>query len=262
MYGWRGRIGLLVPSINTTIEPEFWQLVPEGVSVHSARMDVGGQGTPEALREMEHVANRAAKDVAMTQPDVVVYGCTSGSFFEGPAFNERIIRQLGDIAKVPVVTTAGAMAASLLRAGVKRVNVVTPYVALTNERLKQFLKAFGIEVLRLETFDMLDLFDHAKILPEDVYRKVKAMDSDEAQAVFIACTQVRALEVVDVLERDLGKPVYSANQASLWQAFDVLGIDPGIKHRGSLLRALSERRSDAGAPPAAQPIAKVAQVRG
>ena len=114
MYGWRGRIGLLVPSINTTIEPEFWRLAPEGVSVHSARMDVGGQGTPEALRAMEHVAKNAAKDVAMTKPDVVVYGCTSGSFFEGPAFNERIIRDLNAIVKVPVVTTAGAMAASLL----------------------------------------------------------------------------------------------------------------------------------------------------
>jgi len=262
MYGWRGRIGLLVPSINTTIEPEFWQLAPEGVSVHSARMDVGGQGTPEALREMEHVAKRAASDVAMTKPDVVVYGCTSGSFFEGPAFNERIIRQLTDIVKVPVVTTAGAMAASLMRAGVKRVNVVTPYVELTNERLKQFLKAFGIEVVRLGTFDMLDLFDHAKILPEEVYRKVRDIDCDEAQAVFIACTQVHGLEVVDLLERDMGKPVYSANQASIWQAFEVLGVDPGIKHHGSLLRSLSERRSDAAAAPAAHPVGKVAQVRG
>ena len=257
MYGWRGRIGLLVPSINTTIEPEFWRLAPEGVSVHSARMDVGGQGTPEALRAMEHVAKNAAKDVAMTKPDVVVYGCTSGSFFEGPAFNERIIRDLNAIVKVPVVTTAGAMAASLLAAGVKRVNVVTPYVELTNERLKQFLSAFGIEVVRLDTFDMLDLFDHAKILPEDVYRKVKDMDSDKAQAVFVACTQVHALEVVDVLERDLGKPVYSANQASLWQAFDTLGLDPGIRHCGSLLRGLSERHTAVAVPPVTR-----AQARG
>ena len=80
MYGWRARIGLLVPSVNTTIEPEFWQLAPAGVSVHSARMDVGGQGTPEAVRNMEQVAKRAASEVGMTRPDVVVYGCTSGSF--------------------------------------------------------------------------------------------------------------------------------------------------------------------------------------
>src|SRR3954452_12999856 len=116
MYGWRARIGLLVPSVNTTMEPEFWNLAPEGVSIHSARMDVGSHGTPEALREMGEIAKRAATDVGMTQPDVVVYGCTSGSFFEGPAYNDKIIRELNAIVKVPVVTTAGAMAASLLEA--------------------------------------------------------------------------------------------------------------------------------------------------
>ena len=58
--------------------------------------------------------------------------------------------------------------------------------------------------------------------------------------VFIACTQVRALEVVDMLERDLGKPVYSAVQATAWQTFATLGIDPRITDRGSLLRRLSD----------------------
>jgi maleate cis-trans isomerase len=93
---------------------------------------------------------------------------------------------------------------------------------------------------RLGTFDMLDMFDHAKIQPEDVYRKVKETVTDDSDGVFIACTQVRALEVVDMLERDLGKPVYSAVQATAWQTFATLGIDPRITDRGSLLRRLSD----------------------
>ena len=117
---------------------------------------------------------------------------------------------------------------------------MTPYVQLTNERLKHFLKEHGIDVMKLGTFDMLDMFDHAKILPEEIYRKVKETTTDDTEAVFIACTQLRALEVVDMLERDLGKPVYSAVQASAWQAFEAMGVDPGIKNRGSLLRKLSE----------------------
>ena len=122
--------------------------------------------------------------------------------------------------------------------------VVTPYVELTNERLKQFLKAFGIDVVELGTFDMLDMFDHAKIQPEAVYEKVKEIDCREAEAVFVACTQVRALEVVEVLEKDLGKPVYTANQASAWEAFRLLGVDPGITNYGSLLRSLSRTSGD------------------
>jgi maleate cis-trans isomerase len=185
----------------------------------------------------------------MVEPDVVVYGCTSGSFFEGPEWNARICEQLTAITKAPTVTTAGAMAACLATGGHRRVAVVTPYVELTNERLKQFLKAHGIDVIRLGTFDMLDMFDHAKVEPAEIYRKVKEVSSAEADAVFVACTQLRALEVVDILERDLGKPVYSAVQASAWQAYDTMGVDPRIEHCGSLLRRLSEaprQRPDIG----------------
>ncbi len=240
MYGWRGRIGLLVPSINTTMETEFWRIAPQGVSVHSARIAGGRQGTPEELRGMENASKQAAQEVAMVEPDVVVYGCTSGSFFEGPEWNKKISKQLTEITKAPTVTTAGAMAACLMAGGYKKVDIVTPYVEVTNERLKHFLKAHGIEVATLGTFDMLDMFDHAKIQPDEIYRKVKEITTPDAEAVFVACTQLRALEVLDMLERDLGKPVYSAVQASAWQAYGAMGIDPGIMDCGSLLRRLSD----------------------
>ena len=248
MYGWRGRIGLLVPSINNTMEPEFWRLAPEGVSISTARIAGGRHGTPEELRGMEKESRAAAARVANTEPNVVVYGCTSGSFFEGPAWSRMICDELTKITKAPTVTTAGAMAECLTRNGHTKVAVVTPYVEVTNERLKQFLRAFGVEVTNLATFDMLDMFDHAKIRPDEIYRRVKETVTADATAVFVACTQLRALEVVDMLERDLGKPVYSANQASAWLAYEALGIDPGITHCGSLLRSLSEGRSTAPRP--------------
>jgi len=222
------------------METEFWRIAPEGVSVHSARIAGGRHGTPEELRGMENASKQAAQDVAMVEPDVVVYGCTSGSFFEGPEWNRRIAEQLTKIAGAPTVTTAGAMAASLIAGGHKRVDVVTPYVELTNERLKQFLKAHDIDVVTLGTFDMLDMFDHAKIEPSEIYRKVREITTPRSEAVFVACTQLRAMEVLDSLERDLGKPVYSAVQASAWEAYQAMGVDPGITDCGSLLRRLSE----------------------
>jgi len=240
MYGWRGRIGLLVPSINTTMETEFWRIAPEGVSVHSARIAGGRHGTPEELRGMEAASKQAARDIAMVEPDVVVYGCTSGSFFEGPEWNRKICDQLSEIAQAPAVTTAGAMAAALMAGGHSKVDVVTPYVELTNERLRHFLRAHDIEVVTLGTFDMLDMFDHAKIEPGEIYRKVREITTPKSEAVFVACTQLRAMEVLDNLERDLGKPVYSAIQATAWQAYQAMGIDPGVTDCGSLLRKLSE----------------------
>jgi maleate cis-trans isomerase len=236
MYGWRARIGLLVPSINTTMETELWSIVPKGVSVHTGRIAGGRHGTPETLRGMEAEARRAAEPLSMVEPDVVIYACTSGSFFEGPAWNRKICEEIGAITKCPTITTAGAMVAALQHGGLKKVDVVTPYVELTNERLKAFLSAHGIETTRLGTFDMLDMFDHAKIQPEEIYRKVKETVSPESDGVFVACTQLRAMEVLDMLERDLGKPVYSAVQASACEAFRILNVDPQIVHLGSLFR--------------------------
>jgi maleate cis-trans isomerase len=233
-------MGLLVPSINTTMETEFWRIAPAGVSVHTARIAGGRHGTPEELRGMESASKQAAAEVAMVEPDVVVYGCTSGSFFEGPEWNKRICEQLTGIAGAPTVTTAGAMADCLVAGGYRRVDVVTPYVEVTNERLKQFLRSYGIEVPTLGTFDMLDMFDHAKIEPGDIYRKVRDITAPKSDAVFVACTQLRAMEVLDSLERDLGKPVYSAVQASAWAAYQAMGVDPRITDCGSLLRKLSE----------------------
>ena len=250
MYGWRARIGLLVPSINTTMEPEVWSIVPRGVSVHTARIAGGRHGTPETLRGMEAEAKRAAEPLSMVEPDVVIYSCTSGSFFEGPAWNQKICDELTAITKCPTITTAGAMVAALQHGGLKRVDVVTPYVELTNERLKAFLGAHGIETTRLGTFDMLDMFDHAKIQPEEIYRKVKETVSPDADGVFVACTQLRAMEVLDMLERDLGKPVYSAVQASAWQAFGILGVDPQLTQHGSLFRNVTV--------PATQPLRRSA----
>lgn len=84
------------------------------------------------------------------------------------------------------------------------------------------------------------MFDHAKIEPGEIYRKVREISTPKSEAVFVACTQLRAMEVLDSLERDLGKPVYSAIQATAWQAYQAMGIDPGVTDCGGLLRKLSE----------------------
>ena len=239
MHGWRARIGLLVPAVNNTMERELWSLVPQGVTVSTARIICEREGTADTLRDMEFEGKAACERVITAEPHVVLFGCTSASFYQGAAWNAQYQKDLTALAGVPAVTTSGAMTEALQRNNVRKVDVVTPYVETTNERLRRYLESEGIEVNNLGTFDMLDMFDHARIQPSDVYQKVKETVTDEADAVFVACTQVRALEMVDLLEKDLGKPVFSANQASFWKVFDILGIDPGLDGHGDLMRSLS-----------------------
>lgn len=241
MYGWRARIGLLVPSINTTMEPEMWGMVPEGISVHTARIAGGRKGTPETLQNMENEGKEAASRLAMAEPNVVIYSCTSGSFFKGPGWDKEISSELSTISNCPAITTSGAMVSALKSGGLRKISVVTPYVEITNERLKNFLKAEEIDVKNLDTFDMLDMFDHAKVEPDEIYKKVKSIASNDVDGIFVACTQLRALEVLEMLEQDIGLPVYSAVQASAWNAFKILGIDPKLSSSGSLLRTLSNK---------------------
>ena len=239
MHGWRARIGLLVPAVNNTMERELWSLVPQGVTVSTARIVCEREGTADTLRDMEFEGKAACERVITAEPNVVLFGCTSASFYQGAAWNAQYQKDLTALAGVPAVTTSGAMTEALQRNNVRKVDVVTPYVETTNERLRRYLESEGIEVNNLGTFDMLDMFDHARIQPSDVYQKVKETVTDEADAVFVACTQVRALEMVDLLEKDLGKPVFSANQASFWKVFDILGIDPALDGHGDLMRSLS-----------------------
>src|SRR5258706_15644962 len=111
------------------METEVVRIAPEGVLVHTARIGGGREGTPEELRNMENASKKAAEEVGMVEPDVVVYGCTSGSFFEGPAWNKKICEQLTAITKAPTVTTAGAVGARPVAGGDKKGGVVTPLVA-------------------------------------------------------------------------------------------------------------------------------------
>lgn len=238
MYGWRGRIGLLVPSTNTTMEPDFYRLAADGVSVHTARLKTEKEATIETLTKMEEAAEEAAESVATAEVNIIVYGCTSGSFIKGPEWNKKLIEKLEHKTKVPVITTAQAMIEALIEMDMKEISVTTPYVNVTNERLISFLKSYKFEVLDLKTFDMLDQFAHAAIEPSEIYTLAKKSDKPESKGIFIACTQLRALDIIEILENDIKKPVITATQASMWLALKVLKVTMGKEGFGKLMKRL------------------------
>lgn len=238
MYGWRARVGLLIPSTNTTMEVDFYRMAPEGVSVHTARLKTEREGTIDTLLKVEETAEEAAESLATAKVDVIVFGCTSGSFIKGPEWNKKIIERLEGITKIPVVTTAQAMIEALKEMGMQKISLTTPYVEVTNKSLISFLESYDFKVLDLKTFDMLDMFDHAKIEPSEIYCLAKKSDKPEADGIFIACTQLRALDIIETLEKDIKKPVVTAIQASMWLALKVLKVSMEREGFGKLMRRL------------------------
>lgn len=257
MYGWRGRIGLLVPSGNNTNEPDFFRMAPDGVAVHASRVYWGEklEASVEALHEALRHLEAAVIPLAHARVGVMVYGCTSGSFIEGVGHDMEIIRRIEELGKVPALTTTTACLEAMQALRFRRMAVATPYPGVVNERLRSFFEGNGIEVVSLETFDQLSVWAHADNSPEAIYQLARKACTDKADGVFISCTQMRAIDVAEQLEKDLGVPVVTANQASFWAALRRLGLRDRVKGFGRLFEieelpdaSASRWRKNAAAP--------------
>lgn len=239
MYGWRARIGLLVPATNTVMETEFWRfatITSPGISIHTARIPTVEEVTFETLEAMEADSLEAAARVAQCRPDIIVFGCTSGTFLHGPDYNQRIEGALAERTGCRVLNTSTAFVEALRALAVTRADVVSPYIPATNAKLKAFLEATGFGVGQVRAFEMLNQYEHGAIEPAEIYRLSREASSLDTDGLFAACTQLRVSEVIDVLERDLGKPVVGAIQATWWATLRRLGIDAPIDGYGRLLR--------------------------
>lgn len=233
MYGWRLRIGLMVPSSNTTMEPEFYRMAPGGVSIHTARMRFV-EATPEALRKMADDALKAAKDLATAEPDVIIYGCTTGALVGGVNWERELVKTLERETGVKIITTAFAVVEALKSLNVGKVAVATPYTDELNELEGAFLGEHGIEVTSIKGLGIVKNTEIGAKPSWVAYRLASEVFKPEADGVFISCTNFRTIEVIEKLESELGKPVVTSNQASMWSALRL--IRESVRGYGRLLR--------------------------
>lgn len=236
-------MGLIVPSVNAVIEPEFNRVAPPGFTFHATRVMLR-ETTPEGVREMNREVDHAAALLATLRPAVLVYACTSGSFVDGWEALQRQMDRLADQADCPVVATSAAMVAALQHLGVRCIALATPYLDSVNRLEQAFLegRGFCVRVCR-----GLGLSGQAirEVPPERVYALAVEADDPQAEAVFVSCTDLRALEVVDALERALRKPVLTSNQVTLWALLRAAGWAGTLDGCGRLLAGVAPPRATA-----------------
>jgi maleate cis-trans isomerase len=230
------RIGALIPPVNVTVEPEFNRWAPAGVTVHAARMwRRRARLTPADLREMLTRLDDDCARLAMAQPGVVLYACTSGSSLETGGFDRGISEQIARASGVPASTTSTAVAAALRALGIRRPAVVTPYPDEINEREMAFFRELGFEPVSLESFREEDSHAIPRIDPEDAARLALKANRPEADGVFISCTNLPTAPIIERLETELRKPVVTSNQATLWLGLHALGVTVAVPGAGRLL---------------------------
>lgn len=246
----RGRIGLIVPSTNAVMERDLWRMAPEGVAVLTARMHYDRSLPPlERLERQIAFAPQAVRDLTSARVGVVVYGCTSGSFFRGLEWERGHHAELTRLAQCPVVLTARAVIDAARALGLRRVTVFTPYAREVNERLIGYLRENGLEVVSLSG-------PGAPMRPEDVpldliestLRREARLETD---GFVVPCTALPVLDAIERLESVLGRPVVTSDQAAMWAALRTIGVHDAIQGFGRLLREALPAAAAVPAPSAA-----------
>ena len=239
----RTRIGLLVPSTNSTAEPDFNMVAPPNVTIHSQRLWNVNELTPKNMDRMNADIAEATKYLATAKVDLIAYACTTGSFYKGQGYDREMIALIERTAGVPAVVTAPSAVEALRSIGVNTISVATPYTPWQNARLRPYYEAAGFEVLNVEgepTASVAGGQGHCDQSPESALEFATQVCRPEAEALFCACTAWRTLEVVEELETRTGKPVVTANQSTIWAAFKRLGINDPKPGFGALIDSLAK----------------------
>ena len=232
-YGERLRIGMLVPSGNVIIEPQVNAMLPPGVAVYVTRLPLRGSSEAELLAMAQNVED-AARLLAHARVGLIAFNCTAVSTYS-KALEADIRRRIEQAAGIPALATSGALVHALKTLGASRIVLLTPYLREVNQREVAFLQQEGVEVLS-ETGLGLDTNTEMAALPAHTWLDLGKRHRDaRADAYLVSCTAVRSAEVIDALERELGRPVITSNQAITWHCLRAGGVQDRVQGFGALL---------------------------
>jgi maleate isomerase len=216
-------IGVVVP-YDFALDRELWRWVSDDVSLHLCRTPY--EPLAATMEMAVHVSDpvlvaRCATEVRAVSPVVTAYACTSGSFVGGLAGEVALVTAMKQGGAPAAVTTSGALLSALSHLNVTRIAAVTPYTADITAGLARYLGEAGVEVVATAG---LGLTTHIWTVPYHVTAQlVRDTDTPDAEAIFISCTNLPTYDVIAPLEEELGKPVLTANQVTMWSAMTLAG---------------------------------------
>jgi maleate isomerase len=241
------RIGLIVPSSNTTMEtelPELFRRQSEATghryTFHSARAAMK-QVTREELLAMVGRAADCATAVSDAAVDVIAYACLVAVMAQGPGAHKESEQVIADAARenghpAEVVSSAGALVRTLRAHGYSRVAIVTPYMAPLTRMVREYIEGEGIEVLDAVALEVPDNLEVGRLDPSGLPGIARGLKREGAEAIVLsACVQMPSLAAVQAVEDELGLPVVTAATATAYEVLTSLGHAPAISGAGRLL---------------------------
>jgi maleate isomerase len=239
--GFRKKIGIVVPSTNTVVQPECEELRPRGVTNHLARISIVERSLATEQAFMEHVeAMRAgigaAIDQVMTcQPDHLIMGVALEAFWGGVAAADKLQAELSARAGVGVSMGSTATTAALDAFGAKRIAILTPHQPRGDEMVRAYFAEAGYDVVRLIGLKCPSPTMIAHTTTDQLIRSLRELDGPDIDAIVQVGTNLPNLETAASAERWLDKPVLSINAVTYWDTLRRLGIEDRIYGYGRIL---------------------------
>ena len=231
------RIGLLVPSSNTTVEVEFYRALPPHISVHVARLHLT-QITPESILGMVADLEAQSRNLASADVDVIVLGATAPSFLKGLGYDREIAQRITACTGKPATTTSTALIEAIRHLKLGRIALGSAYDVKVNAIARGFLEANGFTVVDAQGLGLVDNLVVGRLDETSAYDLARRVDRPDAEGIVLACTNWKTMGVIERLEQELRKPVISTAQVSVWGALRALGERHGISGYGRLLREI------------------------
>ncbi len=228
------RIGLLLPSSNSTMEPELNSVsnkLSTPFSVHTARLTLKKVDSQSLLKMKEELKTETMKllDAGI---DILLYGCTSGSLLYGKVYSQELIEQMNSLLGTAGESTSTAFCVlnSLKKLSVKRISVITPYSEEINRLEKKFLEENGYYIESISGMGLVDNSKIGRVTQRELFEFIERSEKEigQSEALFISCTNLPTFSSLRLLEEKYKIPVISSNSASLHEVLNISHIASSV----------------------------------
>jgi maleate isomerase len=240
--GWRKKFGVIAPSTNTIVEPDFNDMRVPGVTSHTGRIHIRNQDLSSdanflgLLDQIREEIGHAIARVMTAEPDYMVMGMSAETFWDGLEGNRKFVGRVRELSGLQVATGAEACERALEIFKAKRIGVVTPYQPIGDKNVVRFFGDLGFEVKRIKGLKCPTAVAIAHVTEATLRESLLEVNGDDVDALVQVGTNLSMVRLADEAERWLGKPVIAINAATWWLALRNNGIKDKLQGFGSLLR--------------------------
>jgi maleate cis-trans isomerase len=221
------KLGIVLPANNSVLEPELWPRLPADAALHTARILVRGDLTPQTIEAMETQVGRAVDELVATGVDLIVYADMVTTFIMGDGWNRERSSEIERLTGLPCISAWTAMERALSAIGARRIAVGGPYPAATHARAVAYFRKVGFDVAADATLDLLSVRAVPEVSRESVIALASSIGGPQMDAIVLLATDLPTFDAIEVIEASIGRPVLTCNQTILWAMFVQRGLAIG-----------------------------------